>query len=58
MTITGDSPPHHIWQETLDWQMNVTTNVGREFTNYFPGIPTYSAIGNHGTYILALRLSG
>jgi sphingomyelin phosphodiesterase len=45
---SGDSPPHHLWEETLEGQLNSTKWVAKELSAAFPSTRgIYSTLGNH-----------
>eukprot|EP01104_Vermistella_antarctica_P019293 TRINITY_DN7499_c0_g1_i1.p1 TRINITY_DN7499_c0_g1~~TRINITY_DN7499_c0_g1_i1.p1 ORF type:complete len:633 (-),score=129.19 TRINITY_DN7499_c0_g1_i1:12-1910(-) len=47
---TGDNPPHDIWMQTMENNMNTTYSVFRMLNKYFPNIPIYPAPGNHEAF--------
>ena len=46
----GDNPPHDLWLETEQSQMNVESIVINMFKKYFPKTPIYPVLGNHESY--------
>ena len=46
----GDNPPHDLWIETEQSQMNVESIVINMFKQHFPNTPIYPVLGNHESY--------
>ena len=46
----GDNPPHDLWMETEQSQMNVESIVINMFKQHFPNTPIYPVLGNHESY--------
>lgn len=44
---TGDIPPHDIWKQTKQSQLNYMEIAGKLFDKYFSHIPIYPVVGNH-----------
>lgn len=44
---TGDLPPHDIWNQTQEENLNILKLTVNQIKTYFPGIPVFSSIGNH-----------
>ena len=44
---TGDIPPHDIWNQTRESQLELINVVGNLFDQYFGNIPIYPVVGNH-----------
>lgn len=44
----GDNPPNTVWEETQERQLYISTMTAKTIEKVFPGVPAYSAIGNHG----------
>lgn len=44
---TGDIPPHDVWRQTKDSQLDIIHNVTSLMLEHFPDIPIYPALGNH-----------
>ena len=49
--ITGDSPPHALWDETLEKQRDTTKWVAESIGRRIPNVTVYPAYGNHGMQI-------
>lgn len=47
MLWTGDIPPHDVWRQTKESQLNIIHNVTSLMLEYFPDVPIYPALGNH-----------
>ncbi len=47
IVMTGDYPPHDIWAQTMDSNIEHVRVVMTEIGNAFPGVPIYPALGNH-----------
>ena len=48
--LTGDSPPHALWTETLEIQRDNARWVADAIAQHIPNVPAYPAFGNHGVY--------
>ena len=46
--LSGDNPPHDIWNETFASQLEVTQFIVDYLAQQLPNINIYPAIGNHG----------
>ena len=44
---TGDLPPHNVWEQTREGQLDIYKNLTTLFLKYFKDTPIYSALGNH-----------
>ncbi|EFA80626.1 saposin B domain-containing protein [Heterostelium album PN500] len=44
---TGDNPPHDVWMQTHETQLNASALITDLLDKYFPGVQVYPAIGNH-----------
>lgn len=44
---TGDLPPHDIWNQTRESQLEVLQKLTNKLLAYFPNTPIYPAVGNH-----------
>jgi len=47
---TGDDPPHDVWEQSRDWNLEAINELHALFTKYFPDIPVFSALGNHESF--------
>ena len=48
--LTGDGPPHDIWEQSRRYNLNVNDAI-RTFTKYyFPNTSVFPIIGNHDTF--------
>ncbi|ELU09883.1 hypothetical protein CAPTEDRAFT_207669 [Capitella teleta] len=47
---SGDSPPHAMWEETQEIQLNYTQYLTEIFREGLPDTPVYPTIGNHDMY--------
>ena len=47
---TGDAPPHNIWNQTREWNMNITRHVIERIKVYFPNTTLLYSVGNHELY--------
>lgn len=45
--MTGDLPPHNIWNQTKEDQLNAINVLTDLFLKYFPNKRIYSTLGNH-----------
>lgn len=50
IVFTGDIPPHTMWDETLDSQLNCTVALTETLGRIIPATPIYPCIGNHEMY--------
>ncbi|CAH1772935.1 unnamed protein product [Owenia fusiformis] len=46
----GDAPPHALWEETFDGQMQASQATVEAFSRNMPGMRVFPTIGNHETY--------
>lgn len=46
----GDNPPHDLWAETYQSQMDIETSVISMFKKHYPNTPFYPVLGNHESY--------
>ena len=47
--VPGDTPPHHLWYETMGKQMNATVWLADALHKHIPAdVPIIPTIGNHG----------
>lgn len=44
---TGDLPPHDIWNQTKEGNLNILRSTVQQLINYFPYVPIFPALGNH-----------
>ncbi|XP_050717172.1 sphingomyelin phosphodiesterase-like isoform X1 [Eriocheir sinensis] len=44
---TGDLPPHDIWNQTKESNLNILRATIDQLILYFPSIPIFPALGNH-----------
>nr|XP_023023027.1 sphingomyelin phosphodiesterase-like [Leptinotarsa decemlineata] len=44
---TGDLPPHDIWNQTKEGNLEIIKETVQQMFNYFPNVPIFPAIGNH-----------
>ncbi|XP_050322957.1 sphingomyelin phosphodiesterase isoform X1 [Bactrocera neohumeralis] len=44
---TGDLPPHDVWNQTKEENLEIIKETVRQMTEKFPGIPIFPALGNH-----------
>lgn len=44
---TGDLPPHDIWNQTKESNLNILRETIEQLILYFPNIPIFPALGNH-----------
>uniref|UniRef100_A0A1B6CHV1 Saposin B-type domain-containing protein n=1 Tax=Clastoptera arizonana TaxID=38151 RepID=A0A1B6CHV1_9HEMI len=44
---TGDLPPHDVWNQTREENLNILKETVQQMTKLFPGIPIFPALGNH-----------
>ncbi|XP_053639438.1 sphingomyelin phosphodiesterase isoform X2 [Cherax quadricarinatus] len=44
---TGDLPPHDIWNQTRESNLNVMRATVQQLMDYFPYTPIFPALGNH-----------
>lgn len=47
MLWTGDLPPHDIWNQTKQGNLNVINQTIEMVLQAFPNTPIFPAIGNH-----------
>lgn len=44
---TGDLPPHDVWNQTKEENLNILKEAVKQMSESFPGIPIFPALGNH-----------
>ncbi|KAJ8986281.1 hypothetical protein NQ317_009991 [Molorchus minor] len=44
---TGDLPPHDIWNQTKESNLNIIKETVQQMFNAFPNTPIFPAVGNH-----------
>ncbi|KAK9870012.1 hypothetical protein WA026_006107 [Henosepilachna vigintioctopunctata] len=44
---TGDLPPHDIWKQTKQYNLDIIKETTQQMIEHFPSIPIFPAIGNH-----------
>ncbi|KAG5893193.1 hypothetical protein JTB14_016469 [Gonioctena quinquepunctata] len=44
---TGDLPPHDIWNQTKESNLDIIKDTVQQMFQYFPNTPIFPAIGNH-----------
>ncbi|XP_053962392.1 sphingomyelin phosphodiesterase isoform X1 [Anastrepha ludens] len=44
---TGDLPPHDVWNQTKEENLEIIKETVRQMTEKFPGVPIFPALGNH-----------
>ncbi|KAF2072539.1 hypothetical protein CYY_006156 [Polysphondylium violaceum] len=44
---TGDNPPHDIWMQTFETQLNASLRITNLLKQYFPKAQIFPSIGNH-----------
>ncbi|XP_037946445.1 sphingomyelin phosphodiesterase isoform X2 [Teleopsis dalmanni] len=44
---TGDLPPHDVWNQTKEENLEIIKETVKQMTEKFPGIPIFPALGNH-----------
>ena len=44
----GDNPPHAMWNETFESQIENSRLVANMLRSRLGGLPVYPSIGNHG----------
>ena len=49
--LSGDNPPHDLWNETFASQLEVTQFIVDYLAQQLPNISIYPAIGNHGRLV-------
>jgi len=45
--MTGDIPPHNVWNQTKDDQINAVSVLTNLFLKYFPNKIIFPTLGNH-----------
>jgi sphingomyelin phosphodiesterase len=45
--VTGDDPPHMVWNITAQDVMEISMNLSAKIKNAFPNTPVFSCYGNH-----------
>ena len=49
LCLTGDNPPHAIWEQTLDGQLSVGRWVTETMRRLLPSnVLAFPSLGNHG----------
>eukprot|EP00697_Spironema_sp_BW2_P003739 gnl/Spiro4/14968_TR8073_c0_g2_i1.p1 gnl/Spiro4/14968_TR8073_c0_g2~~gnl/Spiro4/14968_TR8073_c0_g2_i1.p1 ORF type:complete len:691 (+),score=152.01 gnl/Spiro4/14968_TR8073_c0_g2_i1:58-2073(+) len=48
--FTGDAPPHDVWMQSRDWQLQASSKVASYMLKAFPTVPVFFALGNHESY--------
>lgn len=48
--ITGDMPPHDIWNQSDSYNMGYQSIASSLLKQYFPNTPVYSIFGNHACF--------
>mmetsp|Transcript_9201 Transcript_9201/g.9161 ORF Transcript_9201/g.9161 Transcript_9201/m.9161 type:complete len:420 (+) Transcript_9201:430-1689(+) len=48
--ITGDLPPHDVWNQSQSYNLQYQSIVANLFEKYFPTTPVYYMFGNHGPF--------
>jgi len=46
---TGDIPPHDVWNQTQEGNIDIIKDTVDLFLQYFPHTPIFPALGNHET---------
>ncbi|KAI5755410.1 hypothetical protein M8J77_016576 [Diaphorina citri] len=46
---TGDLPPHDVWNQTRQENLDILKETVSQLSQMFPGIPIFPALGNHET---------
>lgn len=44
---TGDIPPHDVWHETRDGQLELIKLAGKLIRKHLGNVPIYPTLGNH-----------
>ncbi|KAL3267397.1 hypothetical protein HHI36_011526 [Cryptolaemus montrouzieri] len=44
---TGDLPPHDIWKQTKEYNLDIIKQTTQQMIEYFPSTPIFPAVGNH-----------
>lgn len=47
---TGDNPPHDIWEQSREENLNASKLVADELLQAMGNVPVYAAIGNHESF--------
>jgi sphingomyelin phosphodiesterase len=47
---TGDNPPHNIWEQSIEMQLNFSERLVNDVYAAFKDVPVYPCIGNHECY--------
>lgn len=50
LVLTGDDPPHNVWRQSQEFNVNVSKSVSKMFAEALPGVPAYPALGNHNGF--------
>jgi sphingomyelin phosphodiesterase len=48
--LTGDDPPHNVWRQSEEFNVNVTMNVSKLLASCVVGKPVYPTLGNHNGF--------
>eukprot|EP00742_Colponemidia_sp_Colp-10_P004486 GILJ01004789.1.p1 GENE.GILJ01004789.1~~GILJ01004789.1.p1 ORF type:complete len:625 (-),score=82.28 GILJ01004789.1:226-2061(-) len=48
--VSGDIPPHDVWEQTKETQKHTNTVVYQLMKQYFQTTPVYPVLGNHGCF--------
>ncbi|XP_063982786.1 sphingomyelin phosphodiesterase-like [Diachasmimorpha longicaudata] len=44
---TGDLPPHDVWNQTREGNLQILRNIMEDMKNSFPNVKIFPALGNH-----------
>lgn len=44
---TGDLPPHDVWNQTREENINILKDTVQQMIEHFPKVPIFPALGNH-----------
>ena len=47
MIIIGDVPPHDVWLQSKEIQIDMIRKASEQLTKYLNDTPVYPALGNH-----------
>lgn len=47
---TGDLPPHDIWNQTKESNLDIIQSAVEQMFEYFPNVPIFPALGNHESF--------
>jgi sphingomyelin phosphodiesterase len=48
--FTGDSPPHDVWNQSVQYNMNTLSYIMELLQLHFPTVPVFPSVGNHDTF--------